>query len=166
MFYSSFRGASKMRTRNPFLPALWWRHGFRARAKEARPGMTGDVIARSKSDEAIQIFCLLTGLLRFARNDGVKARFPHGEERIFARLEPQGLEFAAHPSRRRLSILHRSRRPRMARPARVPAAPQNEGHSWDIYFTLRPLKKPAFVVFCLMLAVSPCSAVFSVWSFL
>jgi len=31
-----------------------------------------------------------------------------------------------------------------------------------IHLTLRPLKKPAFVVFCLMLAVSPCSAVFSV----
>jgi len=32
--------------------------------------------------------------------------------------------------------------------------------SWG-YFTRRPLKKPAFVVFCLILAVSPCSAVFT-----
>src|ERR1700736_1153724 len=30
-----------------------------------------------------------------------------------------------------------------------------------VYFTRRPLKNPAFVVFCLMLAVSPCSAVLS-----
>jgi hypothetical protein len=29
------------------------------------------------------------------------------------------------------------------------------------YFTRRPLKNPAFVVFCLMLAVSPCSSVLS-----
>jgi hypothetical protein len=29
------------------------------------------------------------------------------------------------------------------------------------YFTRRPLKNPALVVFCLMLAVSPCSAVFT-----
>jgi hypothetical protein len=28
------------------------------------------------------------------------------------------------------------------------------------YFTRRPLKDPALVVFCLMLAVSPCSAEF------
>jgi hypothetical protein len=28
------------------------------------------------------------------------------------------------------------------------------------YFTRRPLKNPAFVVFCLILAVSPCSAEF------
>jgi hypothetical protein len=28
------------------------------------------------------------------------------------------------------------------------------------YFTRRPLKNPALVVFCLMLAVSPCSAEF------
>ena len=34
------------------------------------------------------------------------------------------------------------------------------GEFSDRYFTRRPLKKPALVVFCLMFAVSPCSAVF------
>src|ERR1700730_7585821 len=36
-----------------------------------------------------------------------------------------------------------------------------------IHFTRRPLKNPAFVVFCLMFAVSPCSAEFCIssWPF-
>ena len=41
-----------------------------------------------------------------------------------------------------------------------------DSRSGTFYFTLRPLKKPAFVVFCLIFAVSPCSSVFCVWSFL
>jgi len=38
---------------------------------------------------------------------------------------------------------------------------QRRAFSAGRYFTRRPLKKPAFVVFCLILAVSPCSAVFT-----
>jgi hypothetical protein len=38
---------------------------------------------------------------------------------------------------------------------------QRRAFSVGRYFTRRPLKKPAFVVFCLILAVSPCSAIFT-----
>jgi hypothetical protein len=38
-------------------------------------------------------------------------------------------------------------------------AASSSGKYLAVYFTRRPLKNPAFVVFCLMLAVSPCSAV-------
>ena len=40
------------------------------------------------------------------------------------------------------------------------AATINNNYTVPGYFTRRPLKKPAFVVFCLMLAVSTCSAEF------
>jgi hypothetical protein len=55
-------------------------------------------------------------------------------------------------SRSSLSGRTRTRRPSALR--HLISSSQN----LQAYFTRRPLKKPALVVFCLMLAVSPCSA--------
>jgi hypothetical protein len=59
--------------------------------------------------------------------------------------------------RARSQLILRHRRPAYEHSCRLSQVTHALARS---HFTRRPLKKPALVVFCLMLAVSPCSAEF------